>query len=62
MSVNREENDWTDEVYLTLIQEDLILLKLIRVFGLKKWKTIAFNLNQIFKDANKKAKVCKERL
>jgi hypothetical protein len=42
-------------------EEDYALSKLIRMFGIKKWKIITLYFNKFFPDSNRNAKSLKDR-
>lgn len=43
------------------IEEDLILGKLVSMFGTRKWKIITMYFGEIFPDGKKNSKACKNR-
>jgi hypothetical protein len=42
-------------------EEDYILSKLVRMFGIKKWKILTLYFNKIFAENNRSAKNLKDR-
>ncbi len=52
--MNEQSSTFTSE-------EDYILTKLVRMFGIKKWKIITLYFNKIFPEINQNNKSLKEQ-